>query len=250
MKHINTCLFATFIALTMMSCKTQNLFSVTKEVIKPQTADPIFAYDPGYEHKIRVDDKVNISVWGQEDMSIGSVYGIYNSNEVYGKWLLVDSRGEISVPRVGEMKVTGMTVPQLKDSIRTLAAKWVQNPIVDVKVMNKEITLLGEFRNPAVIHVDKDNNTLLEMVAKVGGFEFYADLKKIRVLRNDADGKVKVAKIDLTANGDISSSNLQLHPGDVVIAPSKKHKDFDKRISTIIPFASSATAAAILLGAF
>jgi len=235
-------------AWTMMSCKTQNLF-VDKSRTQSKT-DSIFAYNPNYQHSIRVDDKVNISVWGQEDMSIGSVYGIYNSNEVYGKWLLVDARGEISVPRIGEMKVTGMTVPQLKDTLRTLVGKWVQNPIVDVKIMNKEITLLGEFRNPAVVHVDKDNNSLLEMVAKVGGFEFYADLTKVRVLRNGPDGKVKMAKLDLTASGDIAMVNLQLHPGDVIIAPSKKHKDFDKRISTIIPFASSATAAAILLGAF
>lgn len=238
------------VSWTIMSCRTQNLFSAQVKNSGNNQPDSAFVYNPGYEHTIRVDDKVNISVWGQEDMSIGSVYGIYNSNEVYGKWLLVDSRGNISVPRIGEIKVAGMTVPELKDTIRTLSSRWIQNPIVDAKVMNKEITLLGEFRNPAVIHVDKDNNTLLEMVAKVGGFEFYADMRKVRVLRNGTDGKVKVAMLDLTANGNIAHANLQLHPGDVVIAPSKKHKDFDKRISTIIPFASSATAAAILLGAF
>jgi polysaccharide export outer membrane protein len=59
------------------------------------------------------------------------------------------------------MMVRGMTITYaLKDSIKSLISQWIVNPIVDVKVMNKEITLLGEFRNPAVIHVDKDNNSL------------------------------------------------------------------------------------------
>ncbi|MBK8346858.1 MAG: polysaccharide biosynthesis/export family protein [Saprospiraceae bacterium] len=238
-----------FLLAGMMSCKTQNLFSDKSVRSGAEKIDSAFIFNPNYQHKIRVDDKINISVWGQDEMSIGSVYGIYNSNEVYGKWLLVDADGNIEVPRIGTLKVTGMTVPQLKEFIRSSASEWIQKAIVDVKVMNKEITLLGEFRNPSVIHVDKDNNNLLEMVARAGGFEFYANIKKIKILRQDGPD-VKIANIDLTASGNVAMNNIQLHPGDVIIAPSKKHKDFDKRISTIIPLASTATAAAILMGSF
>lgn len=233
----------------MSSCKTYNLFSEKNALLKPRSIDSAFLYNPDYQHVIRKDDKVNISVWGQDEMSVGSVYGIYNSNEVYGKWLLVDAEGRVSLPRIGALRVEGLTVPQLKDTIRNRASVWIQQPIVDVKVMNKEITLLGEFRNPAVIQVDKDHNPLLEMAARAGGFDYYADLKKIKVLRQDGP-HVQVANIDLTDARDPAMFNIQLLPGDVVIAPSKKHKDFDKRISTIIPFASTATAAAILMGAF
>nr|MBP6540783.1 polysaccharide biosynthesis/export family protein [Saprospiraceae bacterium]MBP8212481.1 polysaccharide biosynthesis/export family protein [Saprospiraceae bacterium] len=170
-------------------------------------------------------------------------------NEVYGKWLLVDANGNIEIPKIGTMMVRGMTIPALKDSIKSVISQWIVNPIVDVKVMNKEITLLGEFRNPAVIHVDKDNNSLLELVAKAGGFEYYANLKSIKVLRQDGQ-KVKIANIDLTLASDEGTRNIQLRPGDIIIAPSKKNKEFDKRISTIIPIATSATSAAILIGAF
>lgn len=241
--------FAAALLSGMSSCKTYNLFSEKNALLKPRSIDSAFLYNPDYQHVIRKDDKINISVWGQEEMSVGSVYGIYNSNEVYGKWLLVDAEGRVSLPRIGALRVEGLTVPQLKDTIRNRASVWIQQPIVDVKVMNKEITLLGEFRNPAVIQVDKDQNPLLEMAARAGGFDYYADLKKIKVLRQDGP-HVQVANIDLTDARDPAQFNIQLLPGDVVIAPSKKHKDFDKRISTIIPFASTATAAAILMGAF
>ena len=238
------------IIILLSSCKTQNLFHDQPD--KKQAAfvlDSVFLYKPDYQHIITTDNKVNISVWGQDELSIGSVYGIYNSNEVYGKWLLVDANGNIEIPKIGTMMVRGMTIPALKDSIKSVISQWIVNPIVDVKVMNKEITLLGEFRNPAVIHVDKDNNSLLELVAKAGGFEYYANLKSIKVLRQDGQ-KVKIANIDLTLASDEGTRNIQLRPGDIIIAPSKKNKEFDKRISTIIPTATSATSAAILIGAF
>jgi polysaccharide biosynthesis/export protein len=236
--------------LLIASCKTQNLFvEKGSEQNHFESLDSAFFYNPNYEHLIRKDDKVSISVWGQDELSVGSVYGIYNSNEVYGKWLLVDQRGNIELPKFGSFKIEGYTLPELKDSLRNIYKKWIVTPIVDVKILNKEITILGEVRNPTVIQVDKDRNSLLEMISKTGGFEFYANLKYVKVLRQEGE-HVRVANIDLTNSGNYLAKNIQLHPGDIVIVPSKRYKTFDKRISTIIPFTSTITAAAILMSAF
>lgn len=229
--------------LLLVSCKTYNVLE--EEQVSRNMQD--FSYDPNYEYRIRKDDKITLSVWGQDDLSVGSVYGIYNSNEVYGKWLLVDKHGNIEIPRLGTTPVVGKSVPELKDDIKTKLKKWLVNPIVDVKVLNKEIAVMGEVRNPAVIQVDKDQNTLLELVSKAGGFEMYANLKVIKILRQEGEN-VRVTNIDLTRMKDVPNQNIVLHPGDYVIVPSKKSKDFDKRISTIIPFATVTSAAAILIG--
>jgi polysaccharide biosynthesis/export protein len=234
---------------SLASCKTYNLLEETKTQTKSMKLDSTFRYNPDYQYAIRKDDKINISVWGQDDLSVGSVYGIYNSNEVYGKWLLVDAKGNVSVPKLGVFHVLGMTVPKLKDTLTTRFGKWIQTPVVDVKVMNKEITVLGEVRNPGVFQVDKDQNTLLELLSKTGGLEFYSNLKSIKVLRQEGQN-VKVAHINLSKSGQYANQNIQLHPGDVVIVSSKSNKEFDKRIATIIPFATALTAAAILFKAF
>ncbi len=229
----------------MSSCKTQNILQ-EKE---PTNNLADFQYNPNYQYQIRKGDKISLSVWGEDDLSVGSTYGIYNSNEVYGKWLLVDNSGNIEIPRLGTTTVIGKTVPDLKEEIKTKLKKWLVKPIVDVKVLNKEITIMGEVRNPAVIQVDKDQNTLFEMISRAGGFDFYANLKYIKILRQEGDN-VRVTNVDITNAQDISCQNTQLRPGDYVIVPSKKSKDFEKRISVILPMATTATAAAILLGAF
>lgn len=227
------------------SCKTQNLFVENSKKTDRAVSDSCFHYDPEYQYTIRQDDKLSISVWGQDEVSVGSVYGIYNSNEVYGKWLLVDIDGNIEMPKIGRFHAQGKTVIELRDTLRVLLSKWIVSPVVDVKVLNKEITVLGEIKNPGVIKVDKDRNNLMELIGHSGGFEFYADLKRVKVLRQEGVN-VRVTNINLTKDGNFETKNVQLHPGDVVIVPSKKHKAFDKRIATIIPFTTAISAAAIL----
>ncbi len=239
------------LVILLCSCKTTNILMEPKSerVSDVASLDSSFYYNPDYQYKIKKDDKLSISVWGQDELSIGSTYGIYNSNEVYGKWLMVDAEGTIEIPRVGTYNVLGKTIVELKKELKLLLSKWLVNPIVDVKVLNKEITVLGEVREPQVIQVDKDHNTLLELIARCKGFESYADLKYVKILRQDGE-HVKVANLDLRKSGDYLFKNIQLFPGDVIIVPSKRYKEFDKRVSTIIPFATTITAAAILLGAF
>ncbi|MEL1253540.1 polysaccharide biosynthesis/export family protein [Flavobacterium sp. DGU38] len=231
------------IALFFCSCKTQNLL-VNQTEIK---ADESFQYNKEYQYTIRKDDKISISVWGEDNLSVGSVYGIYNSNEVYGKWLMVDTNGTIEMPKIGTINVEGKTIPELKEMLKTALKKWLINPIVDVKVLNKEIIVLGEVRNPNTVAIDKDYITLLEIISKTGGFEFYANLKSVKILRQEGEN-VKVTNLDLTVGNNILNTNIQLHPGDIVIVPSKKNKEFDKRIATIIPLTTTISAAAIIMG--
>ncbi|MEI7508155.1 MAG: polysaccharide biosynthesis/export family protein [Flavobacterium sp.] len=233
------------IILLFTSCKTYNLLENKKGALDKE----VFSYDANYQYKIRKDDKITISVAGEDEYSVGSEYGIYNSNEVYGKWLLVDANGNIEVPKIGTINVLGKTVPELKQFLQLKLKQWIVFPVVDVKVLNKEIAILGEVRTPGTIQVDRDKNNLFEIISKTGGFDFYANLKSIKILRQEGEN-VKVTNVDLTNSDDILNTNILLHPGDIVIVPSRKFKDFDKRISTIIPFTTTISAAAILLNFF
>ncbi|MGY6743737.1 MAG: polysaccharide biosynthesis/export family protein [Cecembia sp.] len=244
----NYILILSFSILSFSSCKTINLFSEKPSRESFEEIHPVFYSEKANQYHIRKDDKITISIWGQDDLSVGSTYGIYNSNEVYGKWLMVDADGNIEVPKIGTLQVEKMTIIELKERIKELFSEWIKNPVVDIKVLNREITVIGEVGSPQVINVDKEKNTLLELIAQSQGFDFYANLKRILVLRQVGED-VYVAQINLTERGNYLSKNIPLYPGDIVIVPSKKNKEFDRRISTIIPFATTVTAASILMGA-
>lgn len=233
------------ITVFFASCKTQNIYE--SKII---TNDKLtFGYDASYQYKIRKDDKIIISVWGEDNLSVGSIYGIYNSNEVYGKWLMVDVNGNIEIPKIGTKNVLNKTVPELKEEILAELKKWLVNPVLDVKVLNKEITVLGEVKSPNTIKIDVDNVNLLQIISKAGGFDSYSDIRYVKILRQEGEN-VRVTTLDLTTGADILNTNIMLHPGDVVVVPSKKYKEFDKRLSVIIPFTSAISAAAIIIGLF
>jgi polysaccharide export outer membrane protein len=225
------------------SCATQNILQKDPSIKE----DPsVFALDTNYQYTIRQDDKISISVWDHDDLSVGSIYGIYNSNEVYGKWLLVDVHGNISVPQLGELHAEGQTVAEMEQQLRSAYSKFIKTPVVEVKVLNKEVTILGDVKTPGKFLLEKEHNTLLDILGKAGDFDFYADRTQVTVVR-DVAGAPKSVTVDLSQLKNYSSSNVYLQPGDVVYVPSRKSKVWDKRSGSIIIPATAIITTAVLV---
>jgi polysaccharide biosynthesis/export protein len=245
-------IIASCLLMFLFSCKTQHILMQSKKEQRIQSVNPdsVFLSNVSYEYKVRRDDKLNISVWNNDDISVGSVFGIYNSSEGYGKWLMVDKNGEIALPELGSLKVEGLTVLQLKEILRKQISRTILNPIIDVKVLNKEVTVLGEVKNPGKHLLEKEDYTLLEVLGMSGDFDTYANKRKIQVIRT-IDNKPNSITIDLGRMKDYSLSNIRIQPGDVVYVPSKNGKEWDKRAgATIIPAASAITTVILLLKLF
>jgi polysaccharide biosynthesis/export protein len=232
-----------FLALAMSSCSSQNMLQKDPSIQEDST---VFVRQEAYQYTIRKDDKVSISVWDHDDLSVGSIYGIYNSNEVYGKWLMVDANGKIPVPQVGEVQAENMTVIALEESLRIAYSKFIKQPIVEVKVLNKEVTILGELKTPGKYLLEKEENTLVELLGKAGDFDFYADRAKVMVVRI-VNGQPKSITVDLTQLSNYAKSNVYLLPGDVVYVPSRKAKVWDKRSGSIVVPATAIITTAVLV---
>jgi polysaccharide biosynthesis/export protein len=245
----NTLSSSLVLVLMLSSCKTENLFSrPPKEGTIPEgnfnkTTD-------NYNYIIRKDDKINLGVWNNDDLSVGFVFGQINSGVDQGKWLLVDGNGEIPVPKIGNLKVEGLTIVQAKKMISTALSQTIQSPIVDLKVLNMEVTVLGEVKLPGKVHLDKEKNTLVEVLGFAGDFDFYGDKKKIQVIRS-VDNMPQSITLDLTNLDSLSANNIVVHPGDIVYVRAKKRKAWDKTAySTIIPAASAVTAILLIIKTF
>lgn len=231
----------------LSSCSVQNLQTSNKNPLKTLNEALI---DNDYQYKIKKDDKLTVSIWNHDDLSVGSSFGIYNSNEVYGKWIMVDAQGNINLPQIGQVQIEGLTISQAKDTLTLLFAKHILDPILVVKVLNLEISVIGEVKNPASYLVDKNRNNLLDIISKAGGFDFYANKKNISILRNHDNGQIKTFHVDLTKLDASLASKILLKPGDVVYVPTRKGKMLDKKSSSVVPFTSIVTALAIIFKLF
>ena len=251
--RIKSVLFMIPVVITAVGfngCTAQHLFNKNESLSTLVVGDTAwFKNDPNYEYSIRQDDKITISVWNHDDLSVGSLYGIYNSNEVYGKWLMVDAAGNIPVPHIGVVNVGGLTIRQAKDTLVKRYSALVVNPVLEVKVLNKDVTVLGEVKTPGNYLLEKENNSLVELIGRAGDFEFYADRKHIQVLRM-ADGLQRKITVNLTGRDQKFETNIQLHPHDIVVIPSRRGKMWDKKSGSVIPVASVISALALVFNFF
>ncbi|MGD1845800.1 MAG: polysaccharide biosynthesis/export family protein [Salibacteraceae bacterium] len=235
-----------FILLCLLaSCGTQRLYQSEKH--DPINDSLLQAWsDTTMAYRLATDDKVSFSIWGHDDLSIGSVFGIYNSNEVYGKWVMVDPNGQITLPKIGRIAVAGMTCREAEDTLKTIYGRFIVDPIISVKVLNREVTVLGEVRDPGTFLLEKEHHHLLEVLGKAGGFNDYADLSSVRLVRLRGDQTVEL-ELDLRASDQLRQLPLWMKNGDVIYIPPRRGKMFDKKAPTLIPFTSAITAVAIIL---
>ncbi len=222
----------------LCSCQSINIFQTNTNADESSFQ----SLTTNHEHTLSADDKLSISIWNHDDLSIGSVFSIYNSNESYGKWVLIESDSTAAIPYAGSMKIGGLTLSEAEDTVAKRMSEYIKNPIIEMRVLNREITVLGEVNAPGNYVLEKELNTLVEYIGKAEGLSFYADTKCIQIIRNEVSYNV-----DLTNLESFNKKNIYLQSKDIVYIPSKKGKRLDMKAPILIPFASLLTSVGVLI---
>ncbi len=197
-----------------------------------------------YERPISVDDKITVSIWEHEDISIGSVHSIYSLLEENGKWLAVDQQGEINLPQVGPVKLAGLTVREGTLYLEKIYSKFIQHPVINLRVINKQVTILGEVRKPGSYAFSSDNIKLVDLLGKAEGFTDFAKTTRIKIIRGTEQPKEIL--VDYTNVYSLASADAMIRTGDVVYVPPTAGKSTDRFTSKLIPIASLITAIVLI----
>lgn len=147
----------------------------------------------------------------------------------------IDGDGNIQVPLVGRVHVSGLTVQQVEQKLDQVLSKYIRHPRVAVnvtEVRSQPVSILGAVNTPGV-HQVQGHKTLLEMLALAGGIRSDAGYS-IRITRHlewgciplpkaelDASGQFSVAEVNLTKimQAENPEDNIQILPHDIVSVP-------------------------------
>jgi polysaccharide export outer membrane protein len=134
---------------------------------------------------------------------------------------LVDASGDIELPLVGNIKVTGHTTSQVRDTLKVLLKQYLKEPTVLVRFLNFKISLLGEVAKPNVYNIPNEMITLPEALSMAGDLTPFARRDSIQIIR-DVNGKKEFGYVNLTNRNVFSSPYYYLHANDLVyVKPSK-----------------------------
>lgn len=168
-----------------------------------------------YQYTVGAQDVLTFTVWDHPELTIPA--GEFRSAEIQGH--LVDSEGRIFFPYVGEVRVEGLTLAEIRDEISKRLSRYIKNPQLDVRVAafrSKKINVSGEVNTPGVVPVTDVPLTLVEALTLVGGETDTAALQRVQVVRDGVARRFDVRA--LLEQGDLSQ-NMLLEDGDVVYVP-------------------------------
>lgn len=139
----------------------------------------------------------------------------------------VTQGNSITLPLVGVIDVSGLTPKRAQDLIRDLYDRdYLVNPQVNIGVIEyaaRTVNVLGSVQKPGAIPFPREEGlTLLDAIARAGGFNRYADRKRIKLSRTDSEGHTKTEIInanELMESGTNDSWLLQRD--DVIFVPER-----------------------------
>ncbi len=187
------------------------------------------------------DDKIIVSVWEHDDLSVGSLQSVVSLQEEYGKWVMLDAKGEVKLPQIGSVKLQGLNLREATAVLEKAYSQFVQKPNVNIRVLTNQVTVLGEVKSQGNYIFSSDNIRLVDLIGKAQGFTDYARTKSVQIIRGE-----KQFKVDMTNSLNVANREVIIYPGDVVYVPPSGNKGFDRFSSKLIPVASLLTAIALL----
>jgi polysaccharide export outer membrane protein len=120
-------------------------------------------------------DVIHVNVWKEPEVS---------------QTVVVRTDGNISLPLINEVKVSGLTPLQIQDLIGEKLKGFLNNPQVTVTVIeirSKRAFITGEVVRPGTYSLNAQTS-VLQLIAQAGGFTPFAKRDSIVVLRTE-DGK-------------------------------------------------------------
>lgn len=174
----------------------------------------------------------------------------YNKAEnTASKGYLVNNDGNIQLPTLGNIKAAGLTKKQLTENITKaiLAKKELLDPIVEIRHINFEVTVLGEVNHPTVINVPSEQISLVKALGLAGDLTIYGKRDNVLLIR-EGDGYRVTRHINLNSIDFLHSPYYYLEPNDVVyVEPNSAKIASTSRSQQILPVVLSSISILIVV---
>jgi polysaccharide biosynthesis/export protein len=164
------------------------------------------------DYMLRPSDVLQIKVFQEEDLT---------------REVSVSREYAISLPLIGSVDVRNRSVRQAEEMIRQLYDRdYLVNPQVTVIVLKyaeRAVNVIGQVNTPQAVPFPAERGlTLLEAIARAGGFNRLADRSRIKITRTDDKGVSNTFTVNAEKLLESQSANLwSLQVDDVVFVPER-----------------------------
>ena len=163
---------AFFLILLITSFLILNSCASKKDLVYFQGVDALeLTNNLNYTPLLKADDKLSITV-ASLDNEAAIPFNLpvisYNAtgNFVAGtpqlQTYLIAKDGSIDYPQLGQLQLAGLTRLQAQELLKNKLKPFLVNPIVNLRLLNFKVTVLGEVKRPGTYDVQNERITVLE----------------------------------------------------------------------------------------
>lgn len=163
---------------------------------------------------------------------------------------IVDQAGNVQLPYLGAVAVLGLTTVEARKLIseRLQEGGFLTKPIVNLRLVNFKISVLGDVARAGVYPVQSERITVLEALGLAGDLNITAKRNDVLLLR-ESEGKRQEIRLDLQSKKLLSSPYYYLQNNDVlVVTPGPaKYANVDSRYRNVSLVISALSVIALLI---
>lgn len=153
--------------------------------------------------------------------------------------------GSIEYPYLGKIYVAGLSLSEIARKIELAASRYIDQSGAIVKLLNDNITIMGEVVSPGRFLLNSEEISVLEALALAGDVNDYANKKRVRLIRNDGETP-QMLIIDTTDERIMYSPFYYVKPGDIIYVEPRRLKQWS--LSSIpLSFAMTFVSASLLI---
>lgn len=138
----------------------------------------------------------------------------------------VEQDGTINFPFVGKVHVSNLTLDQVREKIQKVISKFIEESSVTVKLLNDNITILGEVRAPGRYLLYDEEINIIEALSLAGDVTDFANKERIRLIRKEGEKKQMII-INTLEDNLLFSPYYNLKPGDIIYVEPRRLKSVD-----------------------
>ena len=128
---------------------------------------------------------------------------------------LVDKKGAINFPVLGMVELGGLSKEQAAEKMTAEIKKSVKNPIVNIRLLNFKVTVIGEVNKPSTFNVPSERLNIIEALGLAGDLTPYGRRENILIIR-ERNGVRSTTRVNLGSKDILNSPSFYLQQNDIV----------------------------------
>jgi polysaccharide export outer membrane protein len=228
MKNLNT-LFLKLAIIILMPALISGCASRKKILMLQGISENTASFNnPGKSsYKLHKGDNLYIKVYSVDEKTSkffqSDFPNLMNPTYLFLNSYTIDENGYIHVSFINKLLVEGLSIEESKNLIQKALNEYFKECTVAVKLVNFQVSVLGEVNNPGSYTIEKEQVNLFQALGLAGGPKEFSNLMRVTLVRQTDTGS-QVQVLDLTNQKILESEFYYLMPNDIVYIEPVKAK--------------------------